>query len=447
MFFLNSYSLKVSEFSCYSTADYRRELENMSINRVHASIPLSPVSQEAPPPPLLSSTPEAGTSAISQSSFLSAATATGYKLFRTSATNLPDPDQEDVIWHEPEAYSAVITRKDHPRDPTSLLSLREVLRQRPPNITDMAMLSGSKFGSLGSLKSSRLFGNNSGKGTGTNTPPSAWAKPEVQVIKQAAPGEVVSGLPGESTDKLLHDLEPLIGDGETTPTASRPSSVAWTYAWSGVEGEESQIKFSRSGKLGSSSSSNSGSSEARSDATIGPEMPTSDTDAKEEISSKDGAAPAVPPKDEVPDSVQSPSRSHFSTLTSGLSNAMRYVYNPVGDLISRPTSAASSTHHGLLSAEIPPSALENDLVIAERPHVKYDWTIGKRLKFSCTVYYAKEFHLLRRRCGVEDIYLKSLSRSTNWSADGGKSKSNFWKTKDDRFIIKTLVNAWNVADL
>ena len=30
---------------------------------------------------------------------------------------------------------------------------------------------------------------------------------------------------------------------------------------------------------------------------------------------------------------------------------------------------------------------------------------------------------------------------------GGKSKSNFWKTSDDRFIIKTLVNAWNVADL
>jgi 1-phosphatidylinositol-3-phosphate 5-kinase len=30
---------------------------------------------------------------------------------------------------------------------------------------------------------------------------------------------------------------------------------------------------------------------------------------------------------------------------------------------------------------------------------------------------------------------------------GGKSKSNFWKTSDNRFIIKTLVNAWNVADL
>jgi 1-phosphatidylinositol-3-phosphate 5-kinase len=41
----------------------------------------------------------------------------------------------------------------------------------------------------------------------------------------------------------------------------------------------------------------------------------------------------------------------------------------------------------------------------------------------------------------------SLTKSANWAAEGGKSKSNFWKTSDDRFIIKTLVNAWNVADL
>jgi 1-phosphatidylinositol-3-phosphate 5-kinase len=30
---------------------------------------------------------------------------------------------------------------------------------------------------------------------------------------------------------------------------------------------------------------------------------------------------------------------------------------------------------------------------------------------------------------------------------GGRSRSNFWKTSDDRFIIKTLVNVWNIADL
>ena len=69
------------------------------------------------------------------------------------------------------------------------------------------------------------------------------------------------------------------------------------------------------------------------------------------------------------------------------------------------------------------------------------------MRFSCTVYYAKQFDALRRRCGVDDAFLHSLARSRNWLAEGGKSRSNFWKTADDRFIIKTLVNAWNVADL
>jgi 1-phosphatidylinositol-3-phosphate 5-kinase len=45
---------------------------------------------------------------------------------------LPDPDQEDVAWSEPEAFSAVITRKEHPKDSTTLLAFREVLRQKSP---------------------------------------------------------------------------------------------------------------------------------------------------------------------------------------------------------------------------------------------------------------------------------------------------------------------------
>jgi 1-phosphatidylinositol-3-phosphate 5-kinase len=40
-----------------------------------------------------------------------------------------------------------------------------------------------------------------------------------------------------------------------------------------------------------------------------------------------------------------------------------------------------------------------------------------------------------------------MRASENWAADGGKSKSHFWKTTDGRFIVKTLVDAWNVADL
>ena len=150
--------------------------------------------------------------------------------------------------------------------------------------------------------------------------------------------------------------------------------------------------------------------------------------------------PPVPVKDAPSLSPAASARSPFSSL-SGLTTAMRSVLSN-SDAIPRPQSAASTSstkHHGLLSADIAP--------IDERPHIKYDWTVGKRLKFSCTAYYAKQFDILRKRCGVDEIFLKSLSKSQNWCAEGGKSKSNFWKTSDDRFIIKTLVNAWNVADL
>jgi 1-phosphatidylinositol-3-phosphate 5-kinase len=48
---------------------------------------------------------------------------------------------------------------------------------------------------------------------------------------------------------------------------------------------------------------------------------------------------------------------------------------------------------------------------------------------------------------VGEILPQSLAATQDWAVDGGKSKSSFWKTKDNRFIIKTLVNSWNVTDL
>ncbi|OAD08562.1 hypothetical protein MUCCIDRAFT_158764 [Mucor lusitanicus CBS 277.49] len=41
---------------------------------------------------------------------------------------------------------------------------------------------------------------------------------------------------------------------------------------------------------------------------------------------------------------------------------------------------------------------------------------------------------------------KSLCRCQTWTASGGKSKSHFYKTQDDRFVIKEMMNAWNVAE-
>jgi 1-phosphatidylinositol-3-phosphate 5-kinase len=61
-------------------------------------------------------------------------------------------------------------------------------------------------------------------------------------------------------------------------------------------------------------------------------------------------------------------------------------------------------------------------------YIIVECTHGKK-KFSCTVYYATQFDSLRRRCGIENISIDSLSRCSSWQAVGGKSSSTFFKTK------------------
>lgn len=60
--------------------------------------------------------------------------------------------------------------------------------------------------------------------------------------------------------------------------------------------------------------------------------------------------------------------------------------------------------------------------------------------FYCRIYFAAQFAAFRENvlpCG-EDGFTRSLSRSVQWAARGGKSGSTFCKTRDDRFIIKEM---------
>lgn len=374
-----------------SSTDYHRELVNMAL----------PIPNVIPVPP---STP-----AQERPSFFSGAS---FKRLMTSSTPMPDPDQDDVVWNEPETYSAIITRKDHPRDPTSLSTLREVLRQKTA-LDSNVLAPASKFFPVGS----------STRAVSSPPPTSAWAKPAVEVSTQAA-GAHLSSMPeaGGAAGKILHGFEEI--SRTSSPAGSRSDSLSSSQVSSSSFVE---TNISR----GKASSIISGGS----DSTI-------DADGQESASD----APPPPPKDGtevLDDRGNSAEIRHHSALPSGitasltntLASAMRYMLYP-GDE-QRPTQTMN--HHALLHVDTP--------TIDERPHIKYEWTIGKRLKFSCTVYYARQFDALRRRCGVEDTFVRSLARSENWAAEGGKSKSNFWKTTDDQYIIKTLVNAWNVADL
>ncbi|EPQ53029.1 hypothetical protein GLOTRDRAFT_139979 [Gloeophyllum trabeum ATCC 11539] len=394
-----------------SSIDYKRELANLSVSK-------SPSGSHDSPQP----TPQSHASS-SGSSFFSSS---GYGFFKSSSNLQPDPDDEGAVWHEPESHTATITRKEHPRDPAGILALPSVLRHKP---ADVATLSPSRLTNL--VIQARSASSSE------RTPPSAYARPDVQLNTQAVDGEV-SGLPeaAQVVGKILHDADTAAAESPTRSLSDSVNSKSSSFVQTHIRRAEAASLESN----GSDSTVGPEDHSGREHALVPPPPPPKDTpDAKttsriSSPSADSGNAPATATSPK-------PGSSSFltSTLTSGLASAMRLVLNSSDTIKPSQSAASQKTHHALLHID--------SLPIDERPHIKYDWTIGSRLKFSCTVYYARQFDGLRKRCGVEDIFLKSLERSANWAAEGGKSKSNFWKTKDDRFIIKTLVNAWNVADL
>ncbi|SJX66543.1 related to phosphatidylinositol 3-phosphate 5-kinase [Sporisorium reilianum f. sp. reilianum] len=82
---------------------------------------------------------------------------------------------------------------------------------------------------------------------------------------------------------------------------------------------------------------------------------------------------------------------------------------------------------------------------AESPHIKHNLIHGNT-KISCVSWFAEEFAALRERWGVEHDYVQSLSRCQPWVATGGKSKSAFFKTADEKFIAKQLLTVWSVDE-
>ncbi|KAL8784721.1 MAG: hypothetical protein Q9213_003818 [Squamulea squamosa] len=70
-------------------------------------------------------------------------------------------------------------------------------------------------------------------------------------------------------------------------------------------------------------------------------------------------------------------------------------------------------------------------------HLKYQFQEGSA-KMLCKVFYAEQFDAVRRKCGVSERIVESLSRCLKWDSKGGKTKAVFLKTLDDRFVLKSL---------
>ncbi|PGH32752.1 1-phosphatidylinositol-3-phosphate 5-kinase [[Emmonsia] crescens] len=81
--------------------------------------------------------------------------------------------------------------------------------------------------------------------------------------------------------------------------------------------------------------------------------------------------------------------------------------------------------------------VEQSLLRETGTHLKYQFQ-ESQTKMLCKVFYAEQFDALRRKCGVSDRIVGSLSRCMKWDSRGGKTKSLFLKTLDDRFILKSL---------
>ena len=81
--------------------------------------------------------------------------------------------------------------------------------------------------------------------------------------------------------------------------------------------------------------------------------------------------------------------------------------------------------------------VERSLLRSTGTHLKYQFAEGSA-KMLCKVFYAEQFDALRRKCGVSERIVESLSRCMKWDSKGGRTKSVFLKTLDDRFVLKSL---------
>ena len=81
--------------------------------------------------------------------------------------------------------------------------------------------------------------------------------------------------------------------------------------------------------------------------------------------------------------------------------------------------------------------IERSLLQSTGTHLKYQFQEGSA-KMLCKIFYAEQFEAVRRKCGIDFRFIESLSRCMKWDSKGGKTKSVFLKTLDDRLVLKSL---------
>ena len=100
----------------------------------------------------------------------------------------------------------------------------------------------------------------------------------------------------------------------------------------------------------------------------------------------------------------------------------------------------NETHADEKKIEVKTAEGENENPIDDHEHVELQF-FDSSTKFTVKIFYAAKFHQLRQIIFAnqdESSYIRSLSRCKRWQPRGGKSKSEFWQTFDDYFVLKDL---------
>jgi 1-phosphatidylinositol-3-phosphate 5-kinase len=329
----------------------------------------------------------------------------------------------------PEQYTTSVSRKDHPRDLSSAFSLLSSplwSTDSSKGFTQESLTTYSRFSSI-SEAATRLINPRSVSVSSTASRPvsaPSRAKAAVELSATIAGGESTRRTNTDLTDRLMAQAHSGNNSPRSSPVKNTPIGSP-TDDGLVIPGSSFQSTISRSDSTAQSS--------------------LVDTKLDAQILRSASPSPNL-------ESLESPpwplSKKDSDGLPFKPSETSPKAGRHIVDQLHVPKKSAEvgglspSKRHALLAAN------ESHLPhIDPKPHIKYEWTVGTRLKFSCTVYYAQQFDSLRNRCGVGETFSQSLAATQNWAAEGGKSKSSFWKTQDNRFIIKTLVNSWNVADL
>lgn len=83
------------------------------------------------------------------------------------------------------------------------------------------------------------------------------------------------------------------------------------------------------------------------------------------------------------------------------------------------------------------TSIERNLLHPKNTNIRYAFQ-NRGVRAHCKIFFAESFDALRRKTGVAERFVESLSRCLKWDSKGGKTKSLFLKTLDDRFVLKSL---------